>query len=108
MPTPLSDAADSINDFLTEADECAASDHGFASMLCVFAVVEAISEAIAGRLLDTRRLFALFVDEMEDKTSWLHVPASTAATPRYIAGMLAETRHALVHQLSLPSGMILV
>ena len=108
MPTTLHNASESINGFLYEADKCVDSDCGFASMLCVFAVIEAISEAIAGKPAETRKLFSKFLRHMDDQSSWLIPPKDVDLSQDYLVQILSETRHGLVHQLSLPSGIVLI
>jgi len=108
MPKTLAEAESSVEDFLVEAADCASSGNGFAAMLACFAVIGALSEAIAGRSLATLKLFRLFVAEMDDTSGWMRAEPGSTPSPEDMARLLAQTRHALVHQLSLPSGVVLV
>lgn len=74
MPRTLSDAAGGTSDFLVEAEKRAEAETGIAPMLAAFAVEGALSEATAGGVLSTPRLFRLFLNKMKDVSSWLRSP----------------------------------
>jgi len=103
MTKTLSDARDSVERFILEAERCAGQQCGFAAMLTIFPVILAVSEAVgtASGLLSIEQLLQALVGRMLDKTSWLVAPV-TILSDDDIGAKLAEVRNGLAHQLSLP------
>ena len=107
MPQTLGSAKGSIDRFLFEAMECAERESGFSAILTAFSVILGVSEAVyqGDRILP---LIKWFFSKMNDKTSWLILPTTAASHDQNEIGKkLADLRNGLVHEFSMPSGVLL-
>lgn len=108
MRIKLSDPAaqEGIKTFISEARRCAQKSFGFASMLMAFSVALAVEEAIQyGKVRHTDKLIKEFARKIPDPNSWLLPPDDSKPQKAEIAEIMGQVRHALVHQISLPTNV---
>ena len=116
MPSELHKSYPAIQRFLFEARSCADAELGFAALCVAYPVILAVGEALStnspSKVNQQDRDEAAikrFVEYLPDQ-SW-YIRAGKAGIPMPEADLiiaLAEIRHSLSHQVSLPNHIVLI
>jgi hypothetical protein len=112
MSKTLKESQKEILRFVKEAEDCLNIECGYSSVLMLFSVILAVSEAMIGSVSKGKRtledeLINNFVGYMDNK-EWFINNTSTALQDDQFFELLYDLRNGLVHQLSMPQGIGLI
>jgi len=105
--TIIKQAEKSIKRFIIEAKKCSKEELGFSSLLTAFPIMLCVAEAIIGTKTD-KELISWFIDKCKAKNKWIKKEGNDVLTNDEVFELITGVRNGLVHELSLPTNVVLV